>query len=382
MMETMNESKKGFNILKITWGALPWLFVASFIAIAIILSGMVSKKTNEVDEQRKKNAITEQPSINVVIQKIVPEKITDKINLPAIINAWEDLMVTAEVEGLVVEMVVHEGDRVNAGDVICRIDEEDYKNSLNNISASHKLAGLNNERLKKLREAKDITAAELDESEAKLAELEAGISDAKLKLERCKVKSPFTGVVNSLPAKVGLLLKRGDPVAQIVDLSMVKVDVGIPESDIKAIQDITECTLTIEALDNLSVKGKKIFLSVQPGSVARLYTLRLKIDNPNGSILPGMFCRVDVVKKVYENAIVVPLYSIISRDTGQITFIEKDGKAYLRKVEIGVIEGWKVQVLSGLVPDDNLIIVGHRSLDDGQPVKILKTVQDPAEIYQ
>ncbi|MBU1627013.1 efflux RND transporter periplasmic adaptor subunit [bacterium] len=378
----MDEMNRKFKILKMIWRRLPWIVVVSFIALAILLSGMVSKKSDEVEKQRKKSANIERPSINVVIQRLAPEKITDKINLPAIINAWEDLMITAEVEGLVVQMVAHEGDKVKAGDVICRIDEDDYKNNLNNISASYKLARLSNERLKKLREAKDITQAELDESDARLAEQEAGIADAKLKLERCKIKVPFAGVINNLPAKIGLLLKRGEPVAQIVDISKVKVDVGIPESDINSIQAVTECTLTIEALDNLSVKGKKIFLSVQPGSVARLYTLRLRIDNPDGSILPGMFCRVDVVKKVYENAIVAPLYSIISRDNNQIVFIEKDGKANIRKVELGVIEGWKVQVLSGLDPDDNLIIVGHRSLDDGQPVKILRTVKDPAEIYQ
>jgi membrane fusion protein, multidrug efflux system len=376
----MEISNKKF--LKIIWGSIPWLIVLFFSIIAIGLGGMVDKKNSEVEKQRKEGSSEEQPIINVVVQKIEPDTIIDRINLPALINPWEDLMVTAEVDGLVVNLYVKEGDRVKEGDLLCKIDETDYINNLNNIKATFKLASLNNERLKKLRSANDITQADLDESDAKLSELDASLKDAKLKFERCSIKAPISGVINTLPAKVGILLRRGDPVSQIVDIGKLKVDVGIPESDVNAIQKITECNLTIEALGNKTVKGKKIFLSVQPGSVARLYTLRLQLENPDGSILPGMFSRVDVIKKIYENAVVAPLYSIISREDSQIAFIEKDGKAYMRKVSLGVIEGWKVQVLSGLNPNDNLIIVGHRSIDDGQPVKILKSVKDPAEIYQ
>ena len=93
-----------------------------------------------------------------------------------------------------------------------------------------------------------------------------------------------------------------------------------------------------------------------------------------------MFARVELVKQVFEEALAVPLYAIISQGEEHFVYVEKDGRAEKRSVELGTLAGWNVQVTSGLAPDEKVIVVGHRFLDHGQTVEVIKNVRDPREI--
>jgi membrane fusion protein (multidrug efflux system) len=93
-----------------------------------------------------------------------------------------------------------------------------------------------------------------------------------------------------------------------------------------------------------------------------------------------MFARVELIKEIYDRALAVPLYAVITLSDEQFVFIEKDGLAEKRTIELGVLVGWQVQVTSGLQPGDRVIIVGHRLLDSGQRVKVIQNVTDPEEI--
>jgi RND family efflux transporter MFP subunit len=174
----------------------------------------------------------------------------------------------------------------------------------------------------------------------------------------------------------------GDPVARIIQIDPVKVVVGVPESDVAAVFDLTQAEVIIEALEKHRVKGRKVFLSRQPRTLARLFDLELRVPNPEGRILPGMFARVELVKQVFNQALAVPLYAVISQSDKHIVFVEKEGRAESRNIELGPLIGWQVQVTSGLSPGEKVIVVGHRLLDNGQAVEVIKNVNHPSEILK
>ena len=95
-------------------------------------------------------------------------------------------------------------------------------------------------------------------------------------------------------------------------------------------RESNEAEVIIEALGNRKVKGKKIFLSRQPRTLARLYDLELMVPNPDGRILPGMFGKVELIKKVFDKALAVPLYAVITHGDESFVYVEKDGKAERR----------------------------------------------------
>jgi membrane fusion protein (multidrug efflux system) len=188
------------------------------------------------------------------------------------------------------------------------------------------------------------------------------------------------GVINRLDAKVGLLLSIGDPVAQMLAIDRVKAVVGIPESDVAAMQGVAEVELSIQALENKKILGRRHYLSKAPESAARLYRLELALDNPDQAILPGMFVRAHIVKKRIDNAVMVPLYAVISRNDEQYVFVANSEEVHKKPVELGIISGWQVQVAKGLEPGERVLIEGHRDVAAGQKVNVVREVQDPADI--
>jgi membrane fusion protein (multidrug efflux system) len=136
----------------------------------------------------------------------------------------------------------------------------------------------------------------------------------------------------------------------------------------------------IQALGNEKVMGSVHFLAPAPESQAQAYRLELALDNPDQRILPGMFVRANLVKTAQENALAVPLFSVISRNEEQFVYVEEKGLAKRRPVKTGFLEGWQVLITSGLKAGDNIILEGHRSVEDGQAVKVVKAVSNVNEL--
>jgi RND family efflux transporter MFP subunit len=262
------------------------------------------------------------------------------------------------------------------------LDDRDYRARLAQIEANYTLARVNYDRISALVQKGISPATELDQIEAQLKDFAARRSEARLALSRTRVTSPISGRLNELKVEVGDYVSVGNPVAQVLQFEYVKVTVGVPESDVAAIFDLEEAEVVIEALGNRGVKGRKVFLARQPRTLARLYDLELKVSNPDGQILPGMFARVELVKEIYTDALAVPLYAVISQGGAHIVYVERDGRAERRPVELGTLVGWDVQVTSGLTPGEHVIVVGHRFVDQGQTVEVIRNVSDPKEILQ
>jgi len=188
------------------------------------------------------------------------------------------------------------------------------------------------------------------------------------------------GVIRRMDAKIGLQLSIGDPIAEILEIDKLKGVIGIPESDVSAVRPLEVVDISIQALDNRIISAKKYVLSSSPETFARIYNLELEIDNSDGDILAGMFIRADIVKKQVDDTLIVPFYSVVSRNNEQYVFVEEDGIAKKRMVTLGIMEKWMVQILDGLNPDENLVIEGHRDVEDGQKVTVVKAISSPEEL--
>jgi membrane fusion protein, multidrug efflux system len=298
------------------------------------------------------------------------------------VESFETLWVKSETSGRVIKIMVKEGEMVQKGQVMVELDSRDYTSILERIEANHKLATIEHNRMTELYKRNIAAANEVDKLDAQLKDLDAQMKSAKLALERTKITAPISGRLNEIEAKVGDWMSVDKQVAQILQIGEVKVTVGIPESDVSAVTDLKDADIVIEALDKLKVKGKKYFLSRQPRDLARLYNLELVVANPDGRILPGMFARVELVKKRFEDTLAVPLYAVISQNGKNFVYLEINKKAEKREVELGILEGWMIQVKSGLKAGDSVIIVGHRQVDEGQAVQVIKNVTDASEILK
>jgi membrane fusion protein (multidrug efflux system) len=359
---------------------IPLLVLLVLIIIAVGLGALVKNKKGRLLEEKSNAVIQERPPINVVEQELVPGVMRDRMNLPGMVEPWEDLVILAEVSGLVEEVLVEEGSHVKEGDLIARLHTGDYVNRRNSIRAAYNLALANLKRLTGLHEQEIIAQSRYDSSKAEVDSLEADLAVAELQLKRCLIRSSLSGVVNELPAKKGLYLAVGDPVATVLDIEKVKVAVGIPESDVDAVRKIDRFEIKIEALNNKQITGTKYFLAVAPESLAQVYRLELEVENKLEEILPGMFARVEIIKQEFPDALAIPLYAVISRNNNHYVYIEEDNVAKLTEVKLGILDGWQIQITEGLKPGEKVVVVGQRSVDDGQRLNVVKKVTSPAEI--
>ena len=370
------------RFLRFLWGIIPWLMVAIILVFILNMWERIKEKKGRLSEAKKAAMNREIPAVRVITLTLEPRLLEDKISLPAQIEPYENLWVKAEVPGQVVKVLVKEGQRIKKGQVLVQLDDRDYRSRLTRIEANYRLAGLDYDRYAALAKEKIAAASKLDEAEARLKELTAQRKEAELALERTRIISPISGRLNEIKAKEGNLLKENQEVAQILQFGKVKVTVGVPESDVAAVFDLKEAEVVIEALEKRRVKGRKIFLSRQPRTMARLYDLELLVSNPDGRILPGMFARVELVKAVFKQALAIPLYAVITQGDERFVYVDKDGKAEKRPVELGVLFGWQVQVKTGLMPGERVIVVGHRFLNNGQAIEVTKNVSSPSEIFE
>jgi len=186
-------------------------------------------------------------------------------------------------------------------------------------------------------------------------------------------------MIRRLDATQGLLLSVSDPVAEILQIDKVKAVVGIPESDVDQVRAIADVKVTIQALNNKVVSGRSHFLASSPENGARLYRLELAIDNKTNQILPGMFFRAQIVKKTFEDSAVVPLYTVIKRENRQFVYIEENGIAQLTPVELGIIEDWRVHITNGLSLGNRVVVEGHREINEGHKLNVIRVLNDPME---
>ena len=378
----MKSAQLKIKFLHLIWSIIPWLIVALIVAFLVTMVGRIKGKKADLEEVKKAAIKQQVPAVRIITLTLTPRRLVDKINLPAQIDPYEEVWVKAEVPGQVIEVLAKEGQMVQKGQVLMKIDDRDYRTRLARIEANYELAKLNYERTKTLVKKKIAAPTKLDEIEAQLKDLTAQRNEAKVALSRTIITTPLSSLLNEISAKMGDYMGVGDPVAQILEIDSVKVTVGVPESDVAAIFDLNEADIIIEALGKRRVTGKKIFLSRKPRTLSRLFDLELSVHNPDGRILPGMFARVELVKHVYENAVALPLYTIITQEDERFVFVEKEGRVEKRRVTLGTLIDWQVHITSGLKAGERVVVVGHRLLDDGQAVEVIKNVSNPNEILK
>lgn len=357
------------------WGILPFLFFLALVVVIGKFTGQIQSEQKLLEAEKKATLKKEQPKANVVTLKLRPAMIRDRISLPGIVAPWKELKVLAEIRGKVVKKNVKEGKYLKKGDIIAKIDARDHQNAYLSAKSSHKAALASLVRIKELYKDQLSTRSQLDDAVARTQNLKSVMDNAALNLERCVIRAAMSGIVDRLHFEAGQYVKSGDMLAKMIRIDRVKVKVGIPESDVDAVRRLDTFQVQIDALAGRIFQGKKNFLSNTAEPSARLYELNLVIDNPKREILPDMFVRVEIVKREIKDGISVPLYAIINRNNARIVYVVNDSEVHARSVEIGLMEGWRVEIKQGLKAGDQVIVVGQRDVNPGQGVKVVRTAE-------
>jgi membrane fusion protein (multidrug efflux system) len=308
------------------------------------------------------------PPVPVSVVEVQPIAMRDVVFLPGETEAYDDVNVAASTSGRVEWIGFREGQKVNKGDLLAKIDVSALKASLEHARAAYKLADDLYERRRRLYENRIIAKEELDQSETQRKLAGADLAQIKVRYDHGFPKSPVTGLINHLYLDVGEFADVGKPIMDIVNIDKIKINVRVPELDVRYVKKGQTTPIKIDAFPDRTILGTVEFVAFKADPATKTFLVRSIIDNADHHIRPGMIGRVAFVRRQISDAVAAPLFAIVDKGGERIVFVEKDGVAESRVISIGVIEADQVQITSGLNVGDHLIVKGHTEVEDGMKV--------------
>lgn len=336
----------------------------------------------------------------VEVATVVEKKLSPTIRLVGSVMPQRRTTVAAEVLGFVVDMPVEHGDRVAKGDILCRLRDTQHRFSrdeaaarlaeaeaaLEAARAELTKATFEDERMQRLSTADRSTekervdaAANLVGARARVAQMQASIASFQASLDRLEdalertvVRAPFEGVLVSKLTEVGSWLTQGGGVVEMIDLSVARVRLNVPESCIAFNEVGAEVLVSIEALHrDFSGRIARVVPDADPQ--ARTFPVDVDIPNADGLIRSGMFARGSVPSGPAGNQLVVPKDAVVTRGPAVYLFVvhvSPDGAfSDMRPVRVlsEVLDHVAVDV-EGLKAGDKIVTRGNEGMRGGGPV--------------
>jgi RND family efflux transporter MFP subunit len=324
------------------------------------------------------------PPSPVVVEPVTEETVDSTVELVGSARAWKNSRVAAEVSGKVTELKVDQGDRVEKGAILCRLDADELKHEIREAEAAVKEAQARLERADKeykrlaaLIDKQSVSERARDEAFydylAGVQEVErsrAALGLLKERLRNKTVEAPFSGVVVERFTQVGEWLSPGSVVVELFLTDPVKVVVPVPEKVVHLLSVGDSVPLTFDALDKESYRGKIHAVIPKGNEATRTFPVHIRLENPESRVRPGMLARAHFSLGDPKKVLLVPKDAIVL--SGAIRSVVKvvDGKAVPVTVRMGLEHRGKVEVEGDLKPGDAVVVMGNERLFPGQPVQV------------
>ena len=207
-------------------------------------------------------------------------------------------------------------------------------------------------------------------AEAGVKQARAALALARRQLKRGTIEAPISGVVTALDAQVGALAGPGTPLMAIVNPNLIKVEFNLTERLIDKVAPGDEVVVRFLSLPGQEFSG--VVTAVSPAADPRtgVFLVEATLENEAGLLAPGFFAEVDLVVDASEGNLVIPRSALLREGDQYYVYIVEGERARKKLVTLGLSDGEKVEVLSGLEEDDLVVIKGQHYLEEGSKVSI------------
>ncbi|MDJ0938554.1 MAG: efflux RND transporter periplasmic adaptor subunit [Woeseiaceae bacterium] len=284
------------------------------------------------------------------------------------IGSEGDAPVLARVPGELVELFVEEGDWVEEGQVLARLDGERLRLEMLSAKANLDMARGEYQRYVDLNRRGLVSQAMFDGLKYDLEALEASYQLKKLNYEYSNIRATISGFVSERLVKLGENLPEGHEAFRITDTSELIAYLKIPQTELEKFATGHTATLNVDSMPG-SVFAAEI-VRVSPTIDVRNGTFRATafIDNSHGQLAPGMFARFEIAYEVHEDAMTIPTEALVLEDEQASVYVVADGQVTRRDITTGIESDGRIEIIGGLGEDEQIVIVGHSALRDGSRV--------------
>lgn len=321
-------------------------------------------------------------AIPVSIEDVKLKTIQQYVNTTGTAKATQEVTLSSEMAGIykilnnpATGRPFKLGDRVREGQVVIRLEDEEY---VNNIALSAKKLNLEiseqeYEKQKSLYEKGGVTLRELRNAEVSATNAKYDYENAQVRLSKMNIIAPFSGVIVDMPFYTpGTRVNSGSPMYSLMSYDRMFLEINLPEKSISEVALGQNVIITSYTLSTDTLKGLVTELSPAISTETRTFKGKLTIDNPDLKLRPGMFVKADIVVAQKDSAVVIPKNIMLSSGRGKVIFVVDQSTAMERRITTGIENQEYAEVISGLKENDRLVIKGFETLRNNSKVKVIR----------
>lgn len=307
------------------------------------------------------------PTMSVEGFKVKPQPFNSTLTVTAELTPEEQVQLMAPMAAQVLDIYFKEGQQVNEGDAIIRMDDRSWKAQLNGLRAELNTATRDLERKQALLSIEGSTQEEIDQLTSTVETLSSQIQQLDINIGLANVTAPFSGRLGMRNFSKGAYLKAGDVITTLSATKELKVDFSLPQEHRKSISEGGNVLLTV-LTDTLEARVYAIDPIIDAAS--RTVEVRAKVKPTGPNVMPGAFAEVQVATDFVEDALLVPTQAVVPEINDQTVFIYNNGKVERKVVRLGGRTADMVHVKEGIKAGDTLIITGLLSIKPGMSVQL------------
>jgi membrane fusion protein (multidrug efflux system) len=343
------------------------------------------------------------PPVEVGVVDVEPSALPLVLEYPAQLRGFREVEVRARVSGILLERMYDEGARVEAGEVLFRLDAEPFRAEVARANAAlaaeeatlaqarrerDRILPLYERQVASLRD-RDTALTAFESAEAAVAAARAALRSAELDLSYTEVRAPISGLTSREVRSEGSLVTAGTDsslLTYIVQADRLYVDLAVADTDAELVRAALETPraahVGVSVLDAqgqpIADMGKIEFVSPRVDDATGTVAIRAVLDNPGG-VVPGRIVRARVEGVSVENSLVIPKRAVMHGAQGAYVWtIDGSGRPAQAPIELGALSGNEVAVTAGLSPGSRVVVDGTLKIIPGVPVNAMPIATDTA----
>ncbi|MFD2517630.1 efflux RND transporter periplasmic adaptor subunit [Salinimicrobium flavum] len=336
----------------------------------------LSSKIAKLDEAIKRLDASEQYTLVSAIQ-VKDSLFKHYVELPGDVATDQNIIIYPEYSGVLLQVLVEEGEQVQKGQILARIDDGGLSSQLAQLETQAALARTTFERQQRLWEQNIGSEIQYLEAKSNFEAVQNSVDQLKSQLGKTVVRAPFSGMIDEKFSDQGEVVAPGQSrLFRLINLSDMYITAAVPESYLGKIKKGTEVMVEIAATGTeFSSQISQVGSFVNPNN----RTFEIKVDVPDNRerlVKPNLIATVKLNDYTSENAITIPENTIQKNAAGEsVAYVVKPendstGVAERRILETGFTYDEKIEILSGIKPGELLITRGAKNIHEGEKVKI------------
>lgn len=298
---------------------------------------------------------------------ITPTTMTEFINSNGTLRADEEVDLSFETSGKIININFTEGTRVKKGDLLGKINDKPLQAQLEKLLAQQQLSEAKEFRQRSLLDRDAISQESYDQIETELRTIQADINLIRARISETELRAPFDGVIGLRYVSEGAYTNANTKIARLVKMSPLKLDFSIPERYSDKVKVGYPVTFTV---DDKQYQARVYAVDPKIEFNTKTVLLRAIFANKNEELMPGRYAGIVLQLEELNDAIAIPTEALVPEMEGEVVYVTRNGKAEVVKVSTGLRTEALVQVTEGLKFGDTLLTSGILQLRQSMPVML------------